>query len=590
MSSLAFASCLLLCAAGASVTPPEVDTRQIASGEYKHQRVQFRGVVASTFEDQLDSRYNWMVLRSRSGTVCAATAKKLYPLNDLRKLKDAEVLMTAIVDRYASWRRFMGYQLIIPAAGCLQVLTPPPADPFQAPSLTNETEPHRQRVRGFVRAVSADMFFLLTPDGRSLPVKPESSAALPRVGETVTAVGFADADTSGFRLEEAVCRVEPVSCPVDDPVRFIGVGEIIVQQNGQRYLNHDAYGAICKLTGRIVNPSGVSDWDSDSFRTLDIGEATFRIDLSNFGEGVRNQLAVGCVAEVTGLCHADFENNRSTIAFPRFQGFQLIPRTTDDIRILARPPWWTPARLMIVIGILLAALVLLSAWTVALRIVSTRRARALAQEQIASAQAELKVEERTHLAVELHDSLSQTLTGIALQVDAALDVAPGEAAMTRFLKTAQQMLASCRQELRCCLWDLRSRTFAEKDMTEAIRRTIAPHTGGISVSVRFNVPREDLSETTTHAILRIARELVVNAIRHGHATQIRIAGEHHDDIITFSVADNGCGFDRTNIPGPAQGHFGLLGIRERLNELGGSLSIESTPNSGSRFIVTLKST
>ena len=101
MSSLAFASCLLLCAAGASVTPPEVDTRQIASGEYKHQRVQFRGVVASTFEDQLDSRYNWMVLRSRSGTVCAATAKKLYPLNDLRKLKDAEVLMTAIVDRYA---------------------------------------------------------------------------------------------------------------------------------------------------------------------------------------------------------------------------------------------------------------------------------------------------------------------------------------------------------------------------------------------------------------------------------------------------------------------------------------------------------
>ena len=589
MLSLVLASCLLLCAVNPDATLPEADARQIASGEYSRQRVRFNGVVASVLKDQFDSRFNWIVLRSRKGKACASISAENYPLKELEKLKDAEVCLSVFVLRYSTWRRFLGYQLAISRPQDIQVTLPPPADPFAAPPLANDSEPHRQRVSGFVRAVNADHFFLLTDDGHSIPVRPASGGSLPAVGERVTVSGFADSDIAYYRLEEAVFRAEPSGPPPEDPVRFVGVDRIIVRQDGQWHLDPDAYGAICRLRGTILRTAGDGD-DTGRYRVLDVGSTTFQIDLSTLDEAVRRQLAAGCVAEITGLCHAGFESDPSTIAFPRFQGLQLVPRTADDIRVLERPPWWTPLRLMIVIGILLAALALLGAWTDALRIVSARRAQALAQEQIASAQAELKVEERTHLAVELHDSLSQTLTGVALQVDAALDVAPGETAATRFLKTAQQLLASCRQELRCCLWDLRSRTFTEKDMTEAIRRTIAPHTGDITATVRFNVPRDELSEMTTHAILRIVRELVVNAIRHGHATQIRIAGEHHDDIITFSVTDNGRGFDPADIPGPAQGHFGLLGIQERLNEMSGSLAIESTPGSGARFVVTLKST
>lgn len=106
--------------------------------------------------------------------------------------------------------------------------------------------------------------------------------------------------------------------------------------------------------------------------------------------------------------------------------------------------------------------------------------------------------------------------------------------------------------------------------------------------VRFNVPRSRLTETTTHAILRIIRELAVNAVRHGAATEIRIAGNLDGGIIRFSVADNGTGFNLEDAPGPRDGHFGLQGVRERLNEFAGSLKIESQIGEGTRIRVTMK--
>lgn len=148
------------------------------------------------------------------------------------------------------------------------------------------------------------------------------------------------------------------------------------------------------------------------------------------------------------------------------------------------------------------------------------------------------------------------------------------------------MLASCRHELRGCLWDLRTRTFEERDLTEALTQTLAPHLTGIQTHVHFNVPRSRLSESTVHTILKIVRELAVNAIRHGHAQSIRIVGEMTDGTILFSVSDDGCGFDVAAVPGPRDGHFGLQGIRERLRKYGGTMTIDATA-SGTRVAVSM---
>ena len=124
-------------------------------------------------------------------------------------------------------------------------------------------------------------------------------------------------------------------------------------------------------------------------------------------------------------------------------------------------------------------------------------------------------------------------------------------------------------------------------MDAAIRKTLCQNLAGIDLSIRFNVPRETFSDNTAHAILKIIRELATNALHHGKATSLRIAGAIDDDKLLFSVRDNGCGFDPDLAPGIAQGHFGLQGISERLERLNGKMKIESTIGKGAKVTVTL---
>ena len=124
-------------------------------------------------------------------------------------------------------------------------------------------------------------------------------------------------------------------------------------------------------------------------------------------------------------------------------------------------------------------------------------------------------------------------------------------------------------------------------MNGAVRRTLAPYVAGTELMVRFNVARESLTDNTAHALLRIIRELVQNAIRHGHAKKIKIAGHLDGTRLLFSVEDNGNGFDPKDCPGVQQGHFGLQGIRERVKQFNGEMSIASETGKGAKVTITM---
>jgi signal transduction histidine kinase len=102
------------------------------------------------------------------------------------------------------------------------------------------------------------------------------------------------------------------------------------------------------------------------------------------------------------------------------------------------------------------------------------------------------------------------------------------------------------------------------------------------------VSRERLSDNTAHGILRIIRELASNAVRHGGATEIRIAGSIEKDRLLFSVSDNGCGFDPENHPGVADGHYGLQGIQDRIDGFEGEMAIKSTVGEGTKATISIK--
>ena len=175
-----------------------------------------------------------------------------------------------------------------------------------------------------------------------------------------------------------------------------------------------------------------------------------------------------------------------------------------------------------------------------------------------------------------------------MEIDTALrGDEPLPSAAAQHMGRALRTIDSCRGELRNCLWDLRSQALEEEDMNKAIRLTLSQTIGKANLSVRFNVPRSRFTDNTAHTLLRIIRELAANAVRHGHATEIKVAGSIENDVLKFSVRDNGCGFDPDACPGVLDGHFGLQGVRERVASFEGSIRIESAPGKGTRVSVSI---
>ena len=312
------------------------------------------------------------------------------------------------------------------------------------------------------------------------------------------------------------------------------------------------------------------------------GDCAYAAFKSEPADALDYRALIGCDTRIIGYINPDGGGARHHV------GRMLIARGPEAIEIVSRPSWWTARKLLVILSVLTAALVASLVWCRSLRVIAERRSRELLREKVARIAAEMRVDERTRLASDLHDSVAQSLTGVSLQINTALRLADVDSNRMRLqLERASKSIRSCREELRNCLWDLRGKALDTPDMNEAIRLTLLPQMrDDVALTIRFNVPRHKLLDNTAHTILQIVRELVANAISHGHARRIRIAGSLDGHNLMFSVQDDGCGFDPDHVPGSIDGHFGLQGIRERLQKNNGNLKIVSS-SSGTKVTVTL---
>jgi ligand-binding sensor domain-containing protein/signal transduction histidine kinase len=192
---------------------------------------------------------------------------------------------------------------------------------------------------------------------------------------------------------------------------------------------------------------------------------------------------------------------------------------------------------------------------------------------------EAVLEERARIAREIHDTLMQGVTGVSLQLDSAarrLPAEPQEAKrrMDRALARLDEVVAEARRTI----LELRSNgqpSSLEQPLLELARILRAEY--GIEMEFLVEGSRGALPETLCRHLVSIAREAVFNAVRHSGASRIRLRVEHGRGAVRLVVADNGCGFDATR---SAHEHFGLTGMRERANSLGGKLEIHSSPGAG----------
>ena len=554
---------------GQPIPPVTATAQEVNAGKFDFKFVRMRGVFSSCVADEAAPGFFWASLRSSADNCLLAINANALEHKAVRELSDAEVEVIGLSIPIAGLRKSLGKCIHVYSADGISVVKPPPADPFLAQSFSETGDmSHRQRISGIVVAIAQDRFFIKTGIGRIIKVLPAVGETMPSIDEKVDVAGFPKYVPYWLCFSEAIVRTTGKSTDFREEPQPTTISKLFSDSSGRRRFATPMTGHRLILRGKVISATADEIELSDGTNSLYVMLDAVRGQLPKSPE-------VGSIVEASGLCWSEFHDKNESNIFPTFRCFSLYPHDALDIRTIASPPWWTPFRLVLLILGLVALLAVSAAWNVALNRKSERRGRELYEERALHAIAEKRVEERTRLAVELHDSISQTLTGIAMQLEVGAT------------DTAKAMLTACRSELRRCLWDLRSRTFEEKDMTEAIERTLEPHSVGAKIVVRFNVPREKLDDSTTHTILRIVRELVVNAIRHGKATDVKVAGECHDSEVSFSVMDNGCGFDPATAPGPKDGHFGLLGIRERLKEFRGEMSIESAPGQGTHITIKL---
>jgi signal transduction histidine kinase/streptogramin lyase len=198
------------------------------------------------------------------------------------------------------------------------------------------------------------------------------------------------------------------------------------------------------------------------------------------------------------------------------------------------------------------------------------------------------LEERARLAREIHDTLAQGFVGISSQLDAVAMCMPDDSPPARkYLDMARRMARHSLTEARRSVMDLRASVLEGQDLAAALESGMRIWTAGAGIDVKVEVsgPQSPLPEEMEQQLLRIAQEAVANIVKHAGATSIWIKLHTEAKRLFLRVVDNGRGFEQGMAFSSQDGHFGLIGMRERAERLGGELKLASHPGEGTQVEV-----
>jgi signal transduction histidine kinase len=199
------------------------------------------------------------------------------------------------------------------------------------------------------------------------------------------------------------------------------------------------------------------------------------------------------------------------------------------------------------------------------------------------AQGERTAEERRRIARDLHDSVSQALFSTVLHTRTAQKALVQEGGdpsrrVGRSLATIADLTRSVQGEIRSLIFELR-----REPVHDGLVAALARHASGLgapdglTIDVRGPAPRLAVSEQVETQLFAIGREALANVVRHAGATAAQVRVEARQEQVVVEISDNGRGF---NSNGGHPGHFGLDSMRSRAAEIGGRLTIASTPRVG----------
>lgn len=558
--------------------PKRIAFASMLTGRHDCDYVEIEGVVQRTWQSPDPKMGTLFAEVAFEEGVVRATFWKHAP-EDLDRFIDARVRLRGNVGTlFGRTEQLRGVSLFVGRTSDIVVLEPPP-DPFWVPTrsirsiynYSSAGEVHRRiRIRGVVTGYVP---------GRPVEVSDFTSTATFRY---VRHVLYVDDGSGGARIEtEQEQRVNPGAMvevagfpavtpgkPILTNAIFRIVGQalepapVLVDEEAVLTPENDA--ALVRMRAHFLS---MLRNQTERVLVLRAGESVFDASLeAGSGTAALEGIRPGSIVEVTGVYSYEWGPPPA---------FRLFLRSAGDVKVVAAAHWWTLRHSAVMAAIV--ALVTCGA-------VFFVRAAADRKRQ----QYQAVLSERSRVGRELHDTLEQGLAGISLQLEAvagSLEASPEAARQS--LEVARQMLRYSQEEARRSVMDLRSLALDSRDLPGALADLAhqMTHGTGVRADVRVEGTAQRLDASHEHHLLRIGLEALTNALKHSGARCIRILLRFRPDVTELVVQDDGCGL-QGRAPDLPSG-FGLQGIQERVDKLGGVLGIESQPGAGVRLTVTV---
>jgi ligand-binding sensor domain-containing protein/signal transduction histidine kinase len=191
--------------------------------------------------------------------------------------------------------------------------------------------------------------------------------------------------------------------------------------------------------------------------------------------------------------------------------------------------------------------------------------------------------ERNRLAREMHDTLIQGCVSVSALLEAHSSLGPAEAdAQQDLLNCARTQLRTTIDEAREAVWNLRRKSPPAEDLSTLLRRMTEQVSQEFAVNVECRISGKpfDFEQATIHELLMVVREAIYNAVRHGRSSHVQLEVHFDAARCDVKIRDDGAGFDPNAVSALPAGHYGLVGMRERIARVGGKLTLNSRPGGG----------
>lgn len=562
---------------GTAVIPPaaSVTFDQMASGAFDSQPVEVTGIVRRSEKPQLPeySSTSWILELATGG----GRLKVLFrdPQSG-RHPVDTEIRVSGICFyQFSKSGQIINPLLVVPAGVKAEVVRPSPEEvpvrqidrlmPFASDGLFG----HRVRVQGVVTYHLPGEGFWMEESGRGLRViHPEGIVFA--TGEAVEVTGFPAAGNYSPVLEDVT--VKRLAFGITAPPTQL--------KSSLEAPDHDA--GLIRLDATLVEQVRLPLGLRMIFRDAD-GEFTAHLRTEN-PEKTKPVWETNSMVRLNGICQVSKPPARTAPGTLIARDFELILRSPADLEILRAPPWWNAKRmayLLAITSLTLGLVVGFILWLARRRLRQSAAARRQSEAEFSAILAE-----RNRIAREIHDTLAQGLGAISLHLELVAGQVPADSEAALHLAEASGLTRESMREARNSIWNMRSQVLETHDLAGALAGVLDQLTEIDGIESRFLVTGTPyrLPPVTENNLLRIGQEAIANAVKHSEAEHIEVTVSFSSAEIRLQVKDDGCGFEVEKSP-PEGRHFGLVGLRERAQELGATLRLESSPGQGTKVIL-----